>query len=196
MQARFRRISKQWVSGLLIGVLPLLASTSFAQLTSAASTTRIRRTALVSIPDRKLALLEGDRIIAEFPVSVGAAVTPSPEGEFEIVSRLENPTYYHAGVVVPPGKDNPVGTRWLGLNLKGYGIHGTNVPRSIGRASSHGCIRLRNRDVERLYPMLHVGDVVEIHGERDERIAAVFGQSGTILAARAHAETLVSGGGQ
>ncbi len=75
------------------------------------------------------------------------------------------------------GADNPVGTRWLGLNLKGYGIHGTNAPRSIGPARSHGCIRLKNRDVEQLFAMLRVGDVVQIRGERGEETASVFGNA-------------------
>ena len=78
-------------------------------------------------------------------------------------------------VVMAASANSPVGTRWIGLNLKGYGIHGTNAPRSIGRAASHGCIRLRNRDVERLYSMLRVGDLVSIRGERDDEIAQVFG---------------------
>ena len=77
--------------------------------------------------------------------------------------------------MIPAGKDNPVGTRWVGLTLKGYGIHGTNAPGSIGRAASHGCIRLRNRDVERLFTMLRIGDRVQIRGERDEQVARVFG---------------------
>ena len=76
--------------------------------------------------------------------------------------------------MIPSGKDNPVGTRWIGLSQKGYGIHGTNAPRSIGHAASHGCIRLRNRDVEKLFTMLQVGDVVEIRGERDDEIAQIF----------------------
>jgi lipoprotein-anchoring transpeptidase ErfK/SrfK len=77
--------------------------------------------------------------------------------------------------VIPSGKNNPLGTRWVGLSQKGYGIHGTNTPRSVGQAASHGCIRLRNRDMERLFTMLRVGDVVAIRGERDEQVAQVFG---------------------
>ena len=65
-------------------------------------------------------------------------------------------------MVIPPGKANPLGTRWIGLSRKGYGIHGTNNPRSIGRRASHGCIRMRNRDVEELFEMVAVGDRVEI----------------------------------
>ena len=136
---------------------------------------RLPRTVLVSIPDRKLAVMEGGEVIASFPVAVGAEESPSPTGEFQIVNRVSNPTYYRPGTVIPSGKDNPVGTRWIGLSQKGYGIHGTNAPRSVGHAASHGCIRLRNRDVERLFNMLRVGDTVEIRGERDDEIAQIFG---------------------
>jgi hypothetical protein len=130
---------------------------------------------LVSIADRKLAVIENGMVLAYFPVAVGSAVSPSPTGEFQIVSRVANPTYFHNGVVMMAGRDNPVGTRWMGLNVKGYGIHGTNAPGSVGHATSHGCIRLRNRDVERLYSMLRVGDIVEIHKERDPEIVQMFG---------------------
>jgi lipoprotein-anchoring transpeptidase ErfK/SrfK len=133
------------------------------------------RVVLVSLVDRKLAVIDNGVVIATFQVAVGANVSPSPTGEFTIVSRVSNPTYYHRGTVIPAGKDNPVGTRWVGLTLKGYGIHGTNAPGSIGRAASHGCIRLRNRDMERLFTMLRIGDTVQIRGERDEEVAQVFG---------------------
>ena len=133
------------------------------------------RVVLVSLVDRKLAVIDNGLVIATFQIAVGAKVSPSPVGEFEVVSRVSNPAYYHRGTVIPTGKDNPVGTRWVGLNLKGYGIHGTNAPRSIGLAASHGCIRLRNRDMERLFTMLRIGDSVQIRGERDEQIAQIFG---------------------
>lgn len=145
---------------------------------------RRNRVVLVSLPDRKLAVLEGEEVIATFPVAVGAAVSPSPTGEFRIVTRVSNPTYYRPGTVIPSGKSNPLGTRWVGLSQKGYGIHGTNAPRSVGRAASHGCIRLRNRDMEKLFTMLRVGDVVDIRGERDDQVAEIFGSDGykTIVA--------------
>ena len=143
------------------------------------------RILLVSIQDRQLAVIENGKVIGRFPIAVGAPTSPSPTGEFQIVSRVSNPTYYHPGTVIPSGPDNPVGTRWVGLSQKGYGIHGTNAPKSIGHAASHGCIRLRNRDMERLFAMLRVGDAVEIRGERDEQMAQVFGGNadGTTLAA-------------
>jgi lipoprotein-anchoring transpeptidase ErfK/SrfK len=165
----------------LVMTLPCWAQSSSAQSSSpqiAAKTSarqRTRRVVLVSLADRRLAVIEDGSVLAYFPVAVGAAASPSPTGEFEIVNRVANPAYYHAGIVLEASENSPVGTRWIGLNVKGYGIHGTNAPRSIGRAASHGCIRLTNRDVERLYAMLRVGDVVEIRGERDEEVAAVFG---------------------
>jgi lipoprotein-anchoring transpeptidase ErfK/SrfK len=176
MKSASTTISRQTTKWMVAILILAVAIPCFAQNSPKAATpARTRRVVLVSIADRRLAVIENGNVLAYFPVAVGAAVSPSPTGEFEIVSRVANPTYYHQGVVMAAGKDNPVGTRWLGLNVKGYGIHGTNAPRSIGHATSHGCIRLRNRDVERLYAMLRVGDTVEIRGERDEEVAAVFG---------------------
>jgi len=159
-----------------LAVLALAAATPcWAQNPVATDSGQQNRVVLVSLVDRKLAVIENGVVIATFQVAVGAKVSPSPTGEFTIVSRVTNPTYYHRGTVIPAGKDNPVGTRWVGLTLKGYGIHGTNAPGSIGHAASHGCIRLRNRDVERLFTMLRIGDRVQIRGERDEQVARVFG---------------------
>ncbi len=135
------------------------------------------RRVVVSIPDRKLALIENDRIVRIYPVAVGAAVSPSPVGTFSIVNRVSNPTYYKTGKVVGPGRANPVGSRWIGLSAKGYGIHGTDAPASIGFAKSHGCIRLRNRDIEQLFELVRAGDVVELHAERTPEIAQLFGES-------------------
>jgi lipoprotein-anchoring transpeptidase ErfK/SrfK len=148
-----------------------IAFTAYAQEQSA----RTPRQILVSISDRKLAVIEDGKVLRTFPVSVGAAVSPSPTGEFQIVNRLANPTYYHPGTVIPPGSDNPIGPRWVGLSQKGFGIHGTNQPRSIGHAASHGCIRLNNRDIVQFFQMVSVGDTVSIRSERDEQIAEIFG---------------------
>lgn len=166
------------ISLILVLVLfpALLASGQNRSASSEASAApKPSREVLVSIPDRKLAVLEDGRVIRRFSVSVGARVSPSPVGEFQIVNRVANPTYYHPGVVIAAGSGNPIGPRWIGLDQKGYGIHGTNEPKSIGRAASHGCIRLRNDDIKLLFAMVNVGDTVEIRGERDEQIAQIFG---------------------
>jgi lipoprotein-anchoring transpeptidase ErfK/SrfK len=148
------------------------AAADEARTTDAAVTRRI----VVSIPDRKLALIENDQVVTIYPVAVGAPVSPSPVGTFSIVNRVSNPTYYKPGKVVGPGAANPVGTRWIGLSAKGFGIHGTPNPGSIGYAKSHGCIRLRNHDVERLFERVRPGDVVELHGARTPELAELFAE--------------------
>ncbi len=141
------------------------------------------RQVIVSIPDRKLALIENGEVTRIFAVAVGKASTPSPAGSFRIVSRVSNPTYYHEGKIVPPGPANPVGTRWMGLSEQGYGIHGTNAPSSIGKAASHGCIRMARADLEQLFAMVQVGDVVEIRAERDAQTATIFSLAEKTVAA-------------
>jgi hypothetical protein len=133
------------------------------------------RRIVVSIPDRKLALLNDGRVVKVFAVAVGAAATPSPSGNFTVVERLENPTWYGPHKVVRPGSSNPLGPRWIGISRKGYGIHGTSSPRSIGRAASHGCIRLQNRDVQELYGLVAIGDAVELHAKRTVELNRIFG---------------------
>jgi lipoprotein-anchoring transpeptidase ErfK/SrfK len=176
MKRRNGKAAAKQTSVILLSLFTLVFVTSMvAQTAAPVASSRAKRTVLVSVPDRKLAVIEDGNVIATFSVAVGAAASPSPTGEFQIVTRVANPTYYHAGKVIPTGKDNPLGTRWLGLSQKGYGIHGTNAPSSVGHAKSHGCIRLRNRDAERLFAMLQIGDMVQIRGERDEQISQIFG---------------------
>ena len=120
------------------------------------------RLIVVSIPERKLVLMEDGAVKKVYPVAVGKASTPSPAGRFTINARVSNPTYSHRGKVIGPGPRNPVGSRWMGLSVKGYGIHGTNEPGSIGKAASHGCIRMGKADLEELFAQVEVGDAVEI----------------------------------
>jgi lipoprotein-anchoring transpeptidase ErfK/SrfK len=136
-----------------------------------ASVTRVEHNAgkvrrvVVSIPQRKLVLVADGRVVKMYRVAVGARISPSPRGEFRIAVRIPEATYYHAGVVIPSGEQSPIGTRWIGLDQAGYGIHGTNAPESIGKAASHGCIRMQNRDAEELFDLVQVGDVVEIRDD-------------------------------
>lgn len=133
------------------------------------------RQIVVSIPDHKLALIEDGEVRKVYPVATGRIETPSPVGSFKIVSRVTNPAYFHEGKRVEPGPKNPVGTRWIGLDQKGYGIHGTNAPASIGKSASHGCIRMARRDLEELFQLVRPGDVVEIRDQRDDETAELFG---------------------
>jgi lipoprotein-anchoring transpeptidase ErfK/SrfK len=150
-------------------------STASTQETPAAEQPKtLTRFIVISIPDRQLALVDNGQVIKTFPVAVGKESTPSPDGDFTVVNRTENPTYYHKGKVIKPGKSNPLGTRWMGLSQKGYGIHGTNVPSSIGKAASHGCFRMAKKDVEELFKLVRVGDAVIVRSEHDELVAQVL----------------------
>jgi L,D-transpeptidase ErfK/SrfK len=183
-------------------VLPTLAAlftpSALGQELAPVAPARVKRQVVVSVPDRKLVVMENGAVLRLFPVAVGADVSPSPTGAFEIVSRLTDPTYYHAGVVIPAGTDNPLGPRWVGLNKKGYGIHGTNAPGSIGKAASHGCIRMRNQDIVQFFALVNVGDTVEIHGQRDEEIAEIFGgdTDATVVAVARTTTNAGAAGGQ
>jgi lipoprotein-anchoring transpeptidase ErfK/SrfK len=141
----------------------------------AAESAPMKRVIVVSLEDRKLALVEDGQIRKVYTVAVGKPTTPSPTGRYTIARRVKNPTYSHDGKTVLPGPGNPVGTRWMGLSVKGYGIHGTNEPKSIGEAASHGCIRMARKDLEEIYEMVSVGDTVELVGERNEETAQLFG---------------------
>jgi lipoprotein-anchoring transpeptidase ErfK/SrfK len=152
----------------------------------AAAEDQIARRIVVSFADRKLVLLEGDRVLKVYDVAIGKTSTPSPLGEFKIVSHIANPTWYGPGKVVGPGPNNPVGPRWMGISAKGFGIHGTNAPGSIGQAASHGCIRMRNRDVKELFELVGVGVTVELDAERPE----IFNQ---ILAAQTAPQSVSKG---
>lgn len=111
-----------------------------------------------------LTLLDHGRFFKRYAVGVGAADS-TPTGEFRLVDRIAEPTWYRAEdrKAIPFGDpENILGTHWLALNIPNYGIHGTWEPDSIGKASSRGCIRLLNRDIEELYTILPRGTPVRI----------------------------------
>src|SRR3954470_17781322 len=157
--------SKLTKEAMWIVALVLIATSAMAQ------SARVPRLIVVSIADRKLVLVEEGRVLKTYSVAVGASVSPSPEGQFEIVNRVVKPTYYHSGTVIEAGPENPLGTRWIGLSQKGYGIHGTNIPSSIGKAASHGCIRMAKADLEEIFEMVRPGDTVQIRSELAEQTA-------------------------
>jgi lipoprotein-anchoring transpeptidase ErfK/SrfK len=105
-----------------------------------------------------------------FAVATGQAIYPTPAGTFQIVVKWKNPWWYpptqdswaRGLKPVPPGPDNPLGTRWMGLSAPGVGIHGTDAPASIGYSLSHGCIRMQVPDAEWLFDHVDIGTTVHI----------------------------------
>ena len=111
-----------------------------------------------------------------FGVACGQPAWPTPTGRFKVWDKVKDPSWIppdspwaREAETIPPGPSNPLGTRWIGLDWGGVGIHGTNADWSIGSASSHGCLRMHIYDVEALYDLLAEGTPVTIFsgGEPD-----------------------------
>jgi lipoprotein-anchoring transpeptidase ErfK/SrfK len=123
------------------------------------------------------ALDANGRIIANFPCSIAADKAKRPSGVLRVISMAIDPDYtFNPEVLkeiaeregltkkmrIPPGPRNPVGVVWMGLNLPGYGMHGTPDPEDISRTMSHGCFRLCNWNAKKLVQMVNIGTPVEI----------------------------------
>jgi lipoprotein-anchoring transpeptidase ErfK/SrfK len=117
----------------------------------------------------RLFLYDGMRYRRAFTVATGQSQYPTPLGRFSVVVKWRNPWWYppnspwaQGQKPVPPGPDNPLGTRWMGLSAPGVGIHGTPSDSSIGYSVSHGCIRMHIPEAEWLFTHIDVGTTVFI----------------------------------
>jgi L,D-transpeptidase ErfK/SrfK len=120
---------------------------------------------VINIPQRMLFLLKRGQLLRAYAVALGKKDWTTVSGLFKIVSKQENPTWEVPASIQeemrregkpvkscePPGPDNPLGKYWLGLNVQGYGIHGTIAPSSIYQFQTHGCIRLHPDDIAQLF---------------------------------------------
>ena len=126
---------------------------------------------VINIPQRMLFEFDAGKLVAAYPVGLGKPSWPTPQGEFEVVTRVHNKTWIVPRSIqeemqregravlteVPPGPDNPLGAHWLGLSMPGYGIHGTIAPSSVYHFQSHGCIRLHPDDIAELFGRVEIG---------------------------------------
>src|SRR6266567_416796 len=128
-------------------------------------------TIIVRTTTEKLYLYDGVKLVRTYSVATGQPQYPTPHGTFEIVNKRINPTWYNPALdtwganepaIIPPGPDNPLGTRALDLSTPGIRIHGTPNDASIGHAASHGCIRMHIWDSEDLFNRVEVGTPVII----------------------------------
>ncbi len=125
---------------------------------------------VINIPSRTLWLYSGNQIVKYFPVGVGRVGFQTPLGKYNVIRKVKNPgwenPYLPKGQVrIKPGEANPLGTRWIGFkehNGGEYGIHGTDNPSSVGKLSSHGCVRMLVKDAEDLFERVQVGTPVEV----------------------------------
>jgi lipoprotein-anchoring transpeptidase ErfK/SrfK len=122
---------------------------------------------VLKLKERKVYVYRGSQIVASYPVAIGKKGRETPTGEWQVMETLVNPgwTNFNTGKMMPPGKNNPLGSRWIGFWTDGkdtIGLHGTNQPNSIGKAVSNGCVRMYDKDVQALYPLVKVGTIVRV----------------------------------
>lgn len=131
---------------------------------------------VIRLEARELDVLDSDsRVVAHFPVSIARKAEKRPVGELHVTVTARDPNYTFdpevfpesaearelgRKLIIPPGPNNPVGRAWIGLDLPGYGIHGTPDPEKVGRTESHGCFRLANWDALTLLDLVRVGTPV------------------------------------
>ena len=130
-----------------------------------------------------LRVLERGRELRRYPVAVGMPGWETPVGQFTVIEKRANPTWEHpaSGDVLPPGPSNPLGSRWIGFHRdcrgrRGFngqehlvvngcveaGFHGTPNRASVGRAVSHGCVRLFDEDARELFDLVSLGTPVTV----------------------------------
>ena len=129
------------------------------------------KTIVVDISDLELSLYDGLKLDRTYPVAAGSPSYPTPQGEWTVINKRENPTWTNPApdgwgsslpAVIGPGPTNPLGTRALDLNAPGIRIHGTSASYSIGSYASHGCVRMHMDDVEELFEIVPIGTTVHI----------------------------------
>jgi len=127
-------------------------------------------TLLVKRGERRVYLYRGLTLEKSYGIAVGTGGYPTPRGDWEVTLKRYMPTWSNPGsawaadmpATIPPGPSNPLGTRAINIDAPGIRFHGTTQNWSIGRAASHGCMRMHRWDIEDLYERVEVGDRVLI----------------------------------
>jgi lipoprotein-anchoring transpeptidase ErfK/SrfK len=133
----------------------------------------IKNVLVIKVGENKLSHYSGEQLVKTYDVATGLPKYPTPKGQFKIVNKRFRPTWVNPAKApgkwgeklpakIPPGPNNPLGTRAMDLNARGIRIHGTSSLGSIGFNASHGCIRMRMSDVEELFSLVDVGTPVII----------------------------------
>ncbi len=124
---------------------------------------------LLKLSERRAYVYRGQTLIKKYPVAVGKKKWETPQGNWAVEQMLKNPgwTNFKTGQQLAPGPDNPLGERWIGFwsndqDQNQVGFHGTTNLSSIGKAASHGCVRMSNKNVKELYRLVKIGTVVRV----------------------------------
>ena len=120
----------------------------------------------ISLSKRRLSVFQGEELLHRYPVAVGRSGWETPVGKFKVLQKIHKPDWKNPfnGDIIPGGDpENPLGHYWIGFWSDGknaIGLHGTPNPKSVGRAASHGCVRMYNKDIEELFPKVKSGTPV------------------------------------
>lgn len=122
---------------------------------------------VVDLSDRQVSFFRRDELVSRYPLAVAMAGWETPTGSFQILNMERDPAWIHpiTGETVAPGPDNPLGQAWIGFWTDGeseIGFHGTNQEELIGEAVSHGCLRMRNADIQAIYAQVGEGTPVTV----------------------------------
>lgn len=125
------------------------------------------RRLLLKLRERRVYVYEGDKVLAKYRVAIGKKGWETPTGKFQVIKKVRNPRWKNPwnGKISQSGPNSPLGERWIGFWTDGrqtIGFHGTRGEHLLGRAVSHGCVRMRNRDIKTMFDMVELGTPVVV----------------------------------
>ena len=115
--------------------------------------------------ERRVYAYQEDKVLASYPVAVGKKGWETPTGNFQVIQKVKDPVWQNPwnGKIIPASLNGPIGIRWIGFWTDGkntIGFHGTPGEHLLGQAVSHGCVRMKNKDVVALFEMIEPGTPV------------------------------------
>jgi lipoprotein-anchoring transpeptidase ErfK/SrfK len=124
----------------------------------------------LKLKEKKVYVYKDGKAIANYPVAIGKKGWETPTGDWYVMEKITNPgwTSFKNGSFIAPGKKNPLGERWIGFWTDGkdtIGFHGTPDVKSVGKAVSSGCVRMYDKDVKALFPLVKIGTTVKVVNE-------------------------------
>ena len=142
------------------------AATTTATAPAGTAATLANTEILLDLSKREIALVRDGKALSRWPVVIGAPETPTPVGRFKVQSKVVNPVYQSTATGQVKGV-GALGYRWIGFHSKGpnvFGIHGTPWPWWVDAraAVSHGCVRMRNEHIDKLFAAVEIGTPVVI----------------------------------
>ncbi|HEY9695589.1 MAG TPA: L,D-transpeptidase [Oculatellaceae cyanobacterium] len=122
---------------------------------------------VIKLSERRVYVYQKNQVLAKYPIAIGRTKWETPKGNFKVFHKERNPAWENpfTGKVISSGPDNPLGVAWIGFWSDGrnqIGFHGTPQENLVGQAVSHGCVRMRNKDVTALFEQVEIGTPVKV----------------------------------